>query len=352
MMNFLSFTSNGFDMRAFILSNCEYSECTEKSYALLLANLTKGHHFIAQTEQRQFAFNTRVNPQNQNVYRWPISLLNHPYRGEVESVNIASNLEVNNLYTLTFSDGTGGKQYNLENWFSRYESGFEEACQTLRQTTSGRLKAPTALWQVLKLKLLSILRNPHNREDHFVHLWHQALQHRLPQVSTEFVGLIAQRPRQRVEKILHTFGFTIEEYTRWLANLYGMLSEGIHRPSLFERMFAALFTDSQTVKIGLYRYHHETDCCFFNDRGYCLQASSTQISIGIGLASDMFAIIHIPRDYWETLPKWFDTLPPSPQGEMVIYDNENTQRLTYNRLTVARARYAVYGKSNQQQDYF
>lgn len=339
-------------MRAFILSDCENSECSEKSYALLVANLTKGHHFIAQTEQRQFAFNTRVNPQNQNVYRWPVNLLHSPYRGEAQSVNIASNLEVNNLYTLTFDNGNGGKQYNLESWFSRYESGFEEACQNLRQSPSGHLKIPSSLWQVLKLKLLSILRNPHNREDHFVYLWHQALQHRLPQISAEFVELIAQRPHQRVEKILHTFGFTMDEYTRWLANLYGMLSEGLYRPSLFERMFAALFADPQAVKIGLYRYPYDSDCCLFNDRGYCLQASSTQISIGIGLASDMFSIIHIPRSYWETLPKWFDALPPPPQGEMVVYDNENTQRLTYNRLTAARARYAAYGKSNRRQDYF
>jgi hypothetical protein len=42
--------------RAFILSDCDYPECQAKPHALLTANPTRGHHFIAQTEQRQHAF--------------------------------------------------------------------------------------------------------------------------------------------------------------------------------------------------------------------------------------------------------------------------------------------------------
>ena len=339
--------------RAFILSDCEYPECEEKPYALLTANPTKGHHFIAQTEQRQHAFNTQVNPQNQNVYRWPLALLHPPYRGHVQSVNIENNLEYHNLYTLTFAEGNNGKQYNLESWFSRHESGYEEACNSLRTVRSGRQSASAALWRVLKLKLLGILRNPYNRGDHFVYQLHQILYAHLPLVSAEFIGLIAERPQQRLEKILHTFGFKIDEYTRWLANLYGMLSEGVHQPSLFERLFAALFANPEAVKIELYRYTGKHDCCFFADSSYCLQSSRQLLSIGVSVAADMFAIVHIQRSYWNRMAETFAADAPAHlRAEINIIDNNQTQRATYNRLCIRQAHEAVYGKSNQKHDYF
>jgi len=64
--------------QAFILSDCEFSECGEKPYALLTANPTKEHHYIAQTEQRQHAHNPQVSPQNQNVYKLPLSMFREP----------------------------------------------------------------------------------------------------------------------------------------------------------------------------------------------------------------------------------------------------------------------------------
>ncbi|MDA0625218.1 hypothetical protein PCS77_19400, partial [Acinetobacter baumannii] len=96
--------------QAFILSDCEFSECGEKPYALLTANPTKEHHFIAQTEQRQHAHNPQVSPQNQNVYRLPLSMFHtgekargkEQNRSEAISVNIIGNLAAKNLYTLTF----------------------------------------------------------------------------------------------------------------------------------------------------------------------------------------------------------------------------------------------------------
>ncbi|MDO5640518.1 MAG: hypothetical protein Q4G28_11700 [Neisseria sp.] len=338
--------------RAFILSDCEYPECEEKPYALLVANPTKGHHFISQTEQRQHAFNIHVNPQNRNVYRWPLTLFEKNRHGEAQSVNIENNLEYLNLYTLTFVEGDGGRQYNLESWFSRYESGYEEACNSLLGLQTGRLKSPPALWRALKLKLLGILRNPYNRSDPFVYQLHQVLFAQLPLVSAEFIGLIAERPQQRLDKILHAFGFTIEEYTRWLANLYGMLSEGVHRPSLFERLFASLFSDPEAVRIELYRYDGKHDCCFFADSGYCLQASQQRFSIGLSLNAGMFAIVHISRHHWDDMKTTFPEAPAGLVGEVFIRDNDHTQRHTYNRLTIRQARDAVYGKSNRQQDYF
>ena len=338
--------------RAFILSDCEYPKCEEKPYALLVANPTKGHHFISQTEQRQHAFNTQVNPQNRNVYRWPLALFAKSNHRGAQSVNIENNLEYHNLYTLTFVESNGGRQYNLESWFNRYESGHEEACNSLRRLKSGRNKVPDALWRILRLKLLGILRNPFNRSDHFVYRLHQVLFQQLPLVSGEFISLIEARPHQRVEKILQTFGFSMDEYTRWLANLYGMLSEGVHRPSLFERLFAALFAEPEAVKIELYRYNGKHDCCFFADSGYCLQASKTLFSIGISIAADMFAIVHIRRGHENRLQEIFSEPPATLKAEVNIIDNNHTQRITYNRLTIRQAHQAVYGKSNRRQDYF
>ncbi|UOO81145.1 hypothetical protein LVJ83_09165 [Uruburuella testudinis] len=338
--------------QAFILSDCEYPECEEKPYALLVANPTKGHHFISQTEQRQHAFNTHVNAQNRNVYRWPLPLFEKNRRGQPQSVNIENNLEYPNLYTLTFVKGNGGRQYNLESWFSRYESGYEEACNRVLTLPSGRLQVPEPLWRILKLKLLGILRNPFNRSDPFVYRLHHVLFTQLPQVSEEFIGLIAERPQQRLDKILHTFGFNIDEYTRWLANLYGMLSEGVHRPSLFERLFAALFNDPAAVKIELYRYNDRRNCCFFADSGYCLQASQQRFSIGMNLSAEMFAIVHVERHHWDDMKQRFPHAPTALQAEVRISDDNHTQRRTYNRLTIRQACEAVYGRSNRRQDYF
>ena len=130
--------------QAFILSDCEFSECGEKPYALLTANPTKEHHFIAQTEQRQHAHNPQVSPQNQNVYKLPLSIFHtgektrskEQNRSEAISVNIIGNLAAKNLYTLTFVEDSTN-QYNLESWFNRHESGYEEACNHLR-TLPGR----------------------------------------------------------------------------------------------------------------------------------------------------------------------------------------------------------------------
>lgn len=339
--------------RAFILSDCEPPACEEKPYALLTANVTKGHHFIAQTEQRQHAFNRSVNPQNQNVYRLPLSLFHKPYKGKAQSVNIENNLEVNNLYTLSFVEGSGGSQYNLETWFSRHESGYEEASNVLRTVRTGRQSVPEPMWRVLRLKLLGILRNPYNHNGLFAHGLHQAVLRQLPQVSSEFVELIEKRPQLRLEKILAAFEFTPDGYTRWLANLYGMLSDGVMQPSLFERLFAALFAQPDTVKIELYRYVRETDCCLFADTGFCAQVSQTQFSIGVSIAADMFAVVHLQRERWNALKNHFADDVPKPLAlQMTVIEDNQQQRATFNRLCIRDAREAVFGRSNKHADYF
>ena len=256
--------------QAFILSDCEFSECGEKPYALLTANPTKEHHFIAQTEQRQHAHNPQVSPQNQNVYRLPLSMFHtgEKARGkeqncsEAISVNIIGNLAAKNLYTLTFVEDSAN-QYNLESWFNRHESGYEEACNHLRTLPAGRLKTttanadtikvPDALWRILRLKFLGILRNPHNHKNLFAHRLHQTLRARLPEVGFEFVRLISKRDPKRIEAIMQDYRFTFLGYVDWLGGLYGMLSEGVAQPSLFERLFCNIFAEPEAVKIELFR---------------------------------------------------------------------------------------------------
>ncbi len=339
--------------RAFILSDCEPPQCEEKPYALLTANVTKGHHFIAQTEQRQHAFNRNVNPQNQNVYRFALSMFQKPYKGSAESVNIENNLEANNLYTLSFVEGNGGSQYNLENWFSRHESGYEDACNFLRTIRSGRQQASQALWRVLQLKLLGIFRNPYCHNTLLAHGLHQAVLSQLPEVGSEFVTLIAQRPQPRLARILSTFAFSPEGYTRWLANLYGMLSDGVMQPSLFERLFGTLFAEPDAVKIELFRYDGEHECCFFADTGFCQQTSNQTFTVGVSIAADMFAVVHMPRQRWQAVEQNFaDSVPPPPAAEVTVFDGNQRQRVTYNRLCVRQAREAVYGRSSRKEDYF
>lgn len=338
--------------RAFVLSDCEPPQCEEKPYALLTPNVTKGHHFIAQAEQRQHAFNRSVNPQNQNVYRFALAMFRKPYQGAAESVNIENNLEANNLYTLSFVEGSGGSQYNLESWFGRHESGHEDACNTLRTIGGGRRRAPEALWRVLQLKLLGIFRNPYAHNTLFAHGLHRAVLAQLPEISREFSALIAQRPQPRLKRILDTFAFSPAGYTRWLANLYGMLSEGVMRPSLFERLFGALFAEPEGVKVELFRYDDE-GCCFFADTGFCVQASRTQLSVGVSVAADMFAVVHMQRQRWQALERGFAArVPPKPDMAVDVYDGNHDQRAVYNRLCVSQSREAVYGRSRRKADYF
>lgn len=334
---------------AFILSDCAYPECDKKPVALLTANPTKIHHYVAQTEQRQHAHNAQVGPQNQNVYRLPVSLFRKPFQGRADNVNIITNLAAKNLYTLTFAGHPN--QYNLESWFNRHESGYEDSCNILRTLRAGDLDAPDAVWRILRLKFLGILRNPNNHKTLFAHRLHQAIRQKLPDVSFEFVRLISEREPKQIESVMKDFDFSFLDYVNWLSNLYGMLSDGVSQPSLFEQMFRAAFDFPEAVKIEIYRYPDSPGLCLFNDRSFCLQESKRQLSIGVNIARDMFAVVHVQPELWQRLKRSFHKKQTRKQGRIRIVDNDHIQRLAFNRFTVYQARAAVYGFSGNYQDY-
>jgi hypothetical protein len=375
--------------QVFILGDQPLPEGSSKPYALLTANPTKEHHYIAQTEQRQHAHNPQVSPQNQNVYRLPLSLFGtHSYQPhnerkkrkhaakpaappEAASVNIIGNLAAKNLYTLAFVENTGN-QYNLESWFNRHESGYEDACEHLRTLPGCRLKmseasfvktseagftetdsvkVPDALWRVLRLKFLGILRNPRNHQNPFAYRLLQILRSRLPEAGFEFVSLISRRDPKRIESIMQDFHFSFLSYVNWLSGLYGMLSEGVSQPSLFERLFCAVFAEPEAVKIELFRYPDDTGMCLFGDSGFCLQASSKLISIGVNISHDMFAVIHLQAARWHDFKNTFHHDAPKLQGKVKIIDGDQTQRVMFNRLCIRQSHEAVFGRSPNVKDY-
>ena len=375
--------------QVFILGDQPLPEGSSKPYALLTANPTKEHHYIAQTEQRQHAHNPQVSPQNQNVYRLPLSLFGthshqpHDERkkrkhsvkpaalSEAASVNIIGNLAAKNLYTLAFVENTGN-QYNLESWFNRHESGYEDACEHLRTLPGCRLKTseasfaktsktclnqtdsvkvPDALWRVLRLKFLGILRNPRNHQNPFAYRLLQVLRSRLPEAGFEFVSLISRRDPKRIESIMQDFHFSFLGYVNWLSGLYGMLSEGVSQPSLFERLFCAVFAEPQAVKIELFRYPDDTGLCLFGDSGFCLQASSELISIGVNISHDMFAVVHLQAARWHDFKNTFHHDAPKLQGKVKIIDGDQTQRVMFNRLCIRQSHEAVFGRSPNVKDY-
>ena len=375
--------------QVFILGDQPLPEGSSKPYALLTANPTKEHHYIAQTEQRQHAHNPQVSPQNQNVYRLPLSLFGtHPHQPhderkkrkhaakpaappEVASVNIIGNLAAKNLYTLTFVENTGN-QYNLESWFNRHESGYEDACEHLRTLPGCRLKTseasfaktsrtclnqtdsvkvPDALWRVLRLKFLGILRNPRNHQNPFAYRLLQVLRSRLPEAGFEFVSLISRRDPKRIESIMQDFHFSFLGYVNWLSGLYGMLSEGVSQPSLFERLFCAVFAEPQAVKIELFRYPDDTGLCLFGDSGFCIQASSELISIDVNISHDMFAVVHLQAARWHDFKNTFHHDAPKLQGKVKIIDGDQTQRVMFNRLCIRQSHEAVFGRSPNVKDY-
>ncbi len=375
--------------QVFILGDQPLPEGSSKPYALLTANPTKEHHYIAQTEQRQHAHNPQVSPQNQNVYRLPLSLFGtHSHQPhdeskkrkhaakpaalpEAASVNIIGNLAAKNLYTLAFVENTGN-QYNLESWFNRHESGYEDACEHLRTLPGCRLKTseagfaktseagftetdsvkvPDALWRVLRLKFLGILRNPRNHQNPFAYRLLQILRSRLPEAGFEFVSLISRRDPKRIESIMQDFHFSFLGYVNWLSGLYGMLSEGVSQPSLFERLFCAVFAEPQAVKIELFRYPGDTGLCLFGDSGFCLQASSELISIGVNISHDMFAVVHLQAARWHDFKNTFHHDAPKLQGKVKIIDGDQTQRVMFNRLCIRQSHEAVFGRSPNVKDY-
>ncbi len=337
--------------QTFVLSECQPSDCTEKTYALLVANPTRSHHYIAQTEQRQHAFNLNVSPQNRNIYQWPRSRFERPPQGEVHSVNIENNLEAENLYTLSFVEHDHSQQYNLENWFNRHESGYEDTCHTLRNLPAGSHPLTPALVRIIRLKLLSILRNPLNRQDHLALHLRRALRRHLPHTSPAFKQLISQRPHRQIKHLLHQFQFTLEEYTEWLADLYGMLGESYYHPSLFERLAAALLSRPDEIRLILHAYRDEQHYCFLSDSGYCLQADHHQLSIGLNLTADMFLVLQINQSHWNRLGNYLEEPPAKLQGSFTLMYDQQPQRLTYNRLCARQAHQAVYGKSRQLADF-
>ena len=367
--------------QVFILGDQPLPEGSSKPYALLTANPTKEHHYIAQTEQRQHAHNPQVSPQNQNVYRLPLSLFGtHSHQPhdeskkrkhaakpaalpEAASVNIIGNLAAKNLYTLAFVENTGN-QYNLESWFNRHESGYEDACEHLRTlpgcclktseasfTETDSVKVPDALWRVLRLKFLGILRNPRNHQNPFAYRLLQILRSLLPEAGFEFVSLISRRDPKRIESIMQDFHFSFLGYVNWLSGLYGMLSEGVSQPSLFERLFCAVFAEPQAVKIELFRYPGNTGLCLFGDSGFCLQASSELISIGVNISHDMFAVIHLQAARWHDFKNTFHHNAPKLQGKVKIIDGDQTQRVMFNRLCIRQSHEAVFGRSPNVKDY-
>lgn len=375
--------------QVFILGDQPLPEGSSKPYALLTANPTKEHHYIAQTEQRQHAHNPQVSPQNQNVYRLPLSLFGtHSHQPhdeskkrkhaakpsvppEAASVNIIGNLAAKNLYTLAFVENTGN-QYNLESWFNRHENGYEDACEHLRTLPGCRLKTseagfakmseagftetdsvkvPDALWRVLRLKFLGILRNPRNHQNPFAYRLLQILRSLLPEAGFEFVSLISRRDPKRIESIMQDFHFSFLGYVNWLSGLYGMLSEGVSQPSLFERLFCAVFAEPQAVKIELFRYPDDTGLCLFGDSGFCLQASSELISIGVNISHDMFAVVHLQAARWHDFKNTFHHDAPKLQGKVKIIDGDQTQRVIFNRLCIRQSHEAVFGRSPNVKDY-
>ena len=256
-------------------------------------------------------------------------------RSEAISVNIIGNLVAKNLYTLTFVEDSAN-QYNLESWFNRHESGYEEACNHLRTLPAGRLKTttanadtvkvPDALWRILRLKFLSILRNPHNHKNLFAHRLHQTLRAQLPEVGFEFVRLISKRDPKRIEAIMQDYRFTFLGYVDWLGGLYGMLSEGVAQPSLFERLFCNIFAEPEAVKIELFRYPENTGLCLFGDSSFCLQASAKLFSVGVNISHDMFAVVHLQTDRWHAFKNTFHHDAPKLQGQVRIIDGDQTAR--------------------------
>ena len=190
-----------------------------------------------------------------------------------------------------------------------------------------------------------------NHKNLFAHRLHQTLRARLPEVGFEFVRLISKRDPKRIEAIMQDYCFSFLGYVDWLGGLYGMLSEGVAQPSLFERLFCNIFAEPEAVKIELFRYPENTGLCLFGDSSFCLQASAKLFSVDVNISHDMFAVVHLQTDRWHAFKNTFHHDAPKLQGQVRIIDGDQTQRLLFNRLCIHQAHEAVFCQSPNIKDY-
>ncbi|MDO5685891.1 MAG: hypothetical protein Q4G42_00600 [Neisseria sp.] len=313
---------------------------------LLRPSSTREHHFIAQTEQRAFAFNPEVSDKNQNVYRFEKKP--HGRMARAQSVNIENNLEGVNLYLLRTA-AQADEQYNLEAWFNRYESAYDFALTQLMTLPEGTHAINGAYEAVWRMKLLNILRNPYAATLPVGQYLHRCLRARLPTLHHEIDNLqhtIAQHHRQQPYR---AFGMDAAQYTAWLAVLCAALSEAVGKPSVFE-CFAADWLNARagTVHHALFRYRERQ--CLFGDSGLCAQYGAHADVYGMPLSARALITAEIERTAWHKLPD----LSPSyhaPQGEFALLDEDDAVRAYFNRRTLHQCRHAVYGQSKRVQDY-
>ena len=265
-----------------------------------------------------------------------------------DSVGIERNLSERNLYTLAFAQGK--RQYNLEGWFNRYESGYERAVAQIRELADGSHRAPPGLIAVLKLHWLSLMRNPFNHCHRRRHYLYRVYHHHEAANEAAFLATIRQRPDVEQNARNRRYQWRRGQYAHWLAALYGMMCNHDCAPSWFEEPCASLLATPQHVRLRLYRYNDGS--CLLPDNGFVLQSNDTAVHIGFTPASDMVLYCSFSHPHWQRLPKIARRCHlPAPAVELVCETDRHDIRVHCNRLCCEQAVQAVYGQIRFAEDY-
>ena len=309
--------------------------------AVLHPNTARNHHYVSQTEQRQHAFNTEVNANNQNVYRHAKAA--QSVRGSRgQSVNIDHNLSAQDLYTL--AELRDGQQYNLEPWFVRYEGRYEVDAEALRSLPVGTQVLPETVVRVLKLKWLSLLRNPYNAQHFMLRHLSAAWQHGLAQFAQELQPHLHERDDRARFRLAKQFGFTDSAYVSWLSFLYALLSDAVAQPSWLERL-TDLLIRHPAVRIELFQDQEHAYHTVFADTGFALQAAATGLSIGFGTDSHHWLICHIPEAHWQNLAQcWCEPAPAVGEQSLHVFAADASQARLFNELMYKSAEQYVYAQ--------
>jgi len=75
------------------------------------------------------------------------------------------------------------------------------------------------------------------------------------------------------------------------------------------------------------------------------------ISIGVNISHDMFAVVHLQAARWHDFKNTFHHDAPKLQGKVKIIDDDQTQRVMFNRLCIRQSHEAVFGRSPNVKDY-
>lgn len=205
-------------------------------------DLTKNQHYLSQIEQRLNS--SKVSGDKiysfilQDRESCTIKLDNEKGTG------IHSNLSFSDLYTFQYLDNGGRK--NFERAFGRYEQKIASSTFALLDKLKAKDKdILNELFDILCLKFLNFIRNPHNIRKVLNTFGALAEYYPLSEELLNEYRLLESRNDGGLERICRDFDVSKDEYFRWMKVIFLSLIDIDDDETMLENLVKALIEDKK-----------------------------------------------------------------------------------------------------------